>query len=132
NSQAVAAPNTNQFLFDEFGGAQNFTENGFQALIVSTNLDPTGGLFNWPVLTFTLPFLGTAGDVLMHEPLEPGSPVLDVLRFDGQGHLIFYSDNLDGIDAPADTPGPPDPFSTNIFDIIEQGGGSFAFGLYTP
>jgi len=131
-SHVNAAPNTNLFMVDEFGGGLNLTENGQQTLFSTNAMDPTGGLFNWPVLTFTLPFLGTAGDVLMHEPLQPGSPVLDVLRFDGQGHLIFYSDNLDGFDAPADTPGMPDPLLANTFDIVELGNATFAYGSYIP
>ena len=132
SSNAIADPNTNLVLVDEFGGGRFLTLSGYQVLSVATNLDITGGLLNWPVLTYTLPYQGTAGDVLMHESLQPGSPVLDVLRFDGQGHLIFYSDNLDGFDAPADTPGMPDPLLTNTFDIIELGDPTYAYGNYIP
>jgi len=132
SSNAKADPSTNTVIVDEFGGGRYQSLGGYPALAVVTNLDTTGGLLNWPVLTYTLPFLGTAGDVLMHEPLQPGSPVLDVLRFDGQGHLIFYSDNLDGFDAPADTPGMPDPLQTNTFDITELGNATFAYGNYVP
>src|SRR5438477_7358545 len=81
---AIAQP---VFSFDEFGNGA-FGPGQLQP-------DPTGGYTNGPVLVYQLPFAGTPGDVLMHDPLE-GNLVLDVLRFDGAGHLIFYSDNVDG------------------------------------
>jgi len=72
-----------------------------------------GGLAN--VLTFSLlnPPALTAGDVLLQDGV--GGPILDVVRFnpnevcvDGShGCLVFYSDNVDGFDNPADTPSPP-------------------------
>lgn len=87
---------------------------------------------NWPVLIYDLPFAGVAGDVLMRDPLESGSPILDVLRFDGAGHLTFYSDSIDGYDAPADTPGPPNQFINFVF-INEQGAeGQVQDGFWLP
>src|SRR5262245_5717621 len=94
--------------------------------------DPTGGLLGWNVLVYNLPFPGVAGDVLMHD-FTLADPFFDVLRFDGQGHVIFYSDNVDGYDAPADTPAPPSPLLANQPHILEQGPeGGFQFGTYTP
>src|SRR3974377_1295401 len=87
------------FTVDEFGNS-NFGPPG-QLLP-----DPTGGVPNANVLIYQLPFPGVAGDVLMMD--NPANPVmLDVLRFDGNFHLIFYSDNADGFASPADTPSPP-------------------------
>jgi hypothetical protein len=72
-----------------------------------------GGLAG--VLTFSLlnPPALTAGDVLIQDGI--GGPILDVVRFnpneicvDGsRGCLVFYSDNVDGLDNLADTPSPP-------------------------
>jgi len=93
--------------------------------------DPTGGLTNWNVLIYNLPFAGVPGDVLMHDG-GPTNAVLDVIRFDGQGHLIFYSDNTDGLDAPADTPAPPSPLMPNRVDILEVGSETNNFADYFP
>ena len=69
------------------------------------------------------------GDVVL---VEPSGEISDVIRFnlaeeesgfDGlftSAMLVFYSDNSDGIDAPADT-GFPTGFSTNIVRIPELG-----------
>src|SRR5207302_1852362 len=107
-----------QISIDEYG---HMTTNNVLALPGVLAPDPTGGLLNWNVLIYTLPFRGVRGDVLIQDPSESGSPILDVIRFDGQSRMIFYSDSIDGYDAPADTPGPPDPFlNPNVF-INEQG-----------
>ncbi|PWU20215.1 MAG: hypothetical protein C5B50_04515 [Verrucomicrobia bacterium] len=83
--------------------------------------DPTDGLMNWnSVLIYTLPFAGVRGDVLVQDPVQ-GSPILDVLRFDGANHLIFYSDSIDGYDSLADTPGPPNPFLPLIAGPYTEG-----------
>src|SRR6266404_5684762 len=85
---------------------------GFQA-------DPgPGGLAG--VMTYGLldpPGL-TAGDVLLQDGI--GGLILDVVRFNAAeqcfgslGCLVFYSDNIDGFDAGADTFGPPGAFYTN-------------------
>src|SRR5690348_9406862 len=58
------------------------------------------------VMTYRLPFAGVPGDVLLHDGALT-APFLDVVRFNGNGTLLFYSDNTDGFDAPADTPSPP-------------------------
>lgn len=119
---AATAQVTNLFNFDEFGNG-NLQTNGVISAQMTYQLapDPTGGLANWKVLMYDLPFLGTAGDLLIQDPAQPGSPILDVLRFDGASHVIIYSDDLDGYDAPGDTPGPPDPFLPNIALAKEQG-----------
>src|SRR5271165_837956 len=55
--------------------------------------DPTGGVLNWNVLVYNLPFAGLPGDVLMYDPVVGTTNYVlgDVLRFDGNGHMIFYS-----------------------------------------
>src|SRR2546421_647225 len=121
-----------QITVDEDGRGAYQTLTGISNFFGKLGPDPTGGLLNWPVLIYDLPFAGQAGDVLMRDPLEPGSPILDVLRFDGAGHLIFYSDSIDGYNAPGDTPGPPNPFFNYVF-INEQGAeGQIQYGYWLP
>ena len=86
----------------------------------------------------------TPGDVFLFDPNEPGSPVLDVIRFnsffadnvaaiDGSPFtLVFYSDNIDGFDALADTPSPPLAFYTNQVRIAEVGPEGNNGAFYTP
>ena len=109
--------------FDEFGNS-NYQPGQLLP-------DPTGGYTNGPVLVFNLPFLGVQGDVLMHEG-SFSNAFLDVIRFTGQGQLIFYSDNTDGIDAPADTLAPPNPLFPNQVHILEVGPEGNNGAFYTP
>ena len=121
------------FSLDEFGHGIVQTNGVFMAPMTSAlGPDPTGGLLNWNVLIYTLPFAGVQGDVLVQDPFEPGSPILDVLRFDGNSHVIFYSDSIDGFSAPADTPGSPDPFFPNQVFLNELISGQFNLVNYTP
>src|SRR5438874_12945959 len=93
-------------------------------------LDPgPGGLS--PVLIYTLPFLGVQGDVFLTDADFGGAP-LDVIRFNGDGTLIFYSDNIGGFDAPADTSGPPTVLYTNRVSIPEIGPEGNNGAFYTP
>jgi hypothetical protein len=114
--------------------------NGFnQALPCTFQNDPgPGGLAN--VMTYGLlnpPGL-VAGDVFLQDGV--GGPILDVIRFNPSeicsgttGCLVFYSDNVDGFDARADTAGPPTAFYTNTITLLETGfeGGSQG-ATYTP
>jgi hypothetical protein len=104
---------------------------GFFSFDTGPGADPTQ-----PVLTYTLPFAGVQGDVLLVDPADPNCPVpfciLDVLRFNGDGTVILYSDNLDGIDSFADTANPPTAnYSNSVFPFeigSEVNNGIF----YTP
>lgn len=117
----------------------NGTINGFggpQALPCGFANDPgPGGLNN--VMTYDLlnpPGL-VAGDVLMVER-SVGDPcqgcVLDIIRFNPNGTLVFYSDNLDGFDSGADTFGPPGALYANNVSIDEVGTEQFNWGHYIP
>src|SRR5437867_5260497 len=109
--------------FDEFGNGA-FGPGTLQP-------DPgPGGLPS--VMTYPLPFAGTVGDLLVHDPNQ-GGLVLDVVRWNGNGTLLFYSDNIDGVDAPADTPSPPQSFYANQANA-EEGGveGGLEDLFYTP
>lgn len=122
SNHAHAAITNAVYNFDEFGHG-NITLNGADQGTFGATLSPDttlGGLANWNVLTYTLPFAGFQGDVLVRDPAIDGSPIMDVLRFDGNFHLIVYSDSLNGIVDPADTPGPPNPFYSNLLFTDKQ------------
>lgn len=93
------------------------------------------------VMTYNLlgPPSLVAGDVLIFEGEDDGG-FSDVIRFNPAGtgtpgypaSLLFYSDNVDGFDEPADTPSPPGQFYPNVVRIFEIGPEGFNFALYTP
>lgn len=108
--------------FDEFGNSS--TGAG------SLKADPgPGGLSS--VMTYSLPFPGVQGDVRLTDAASGGA-TLDVIRFNGDGTLIFYSDNVDGADAPADTASPPGGAYTNVVAIPEVGPEGNNGAFYTP
>jgi uncharacterized repeat protein (TIGR01451 family) len=84
-----------------------------------------GGLAG--VLIYPLPFTGTQGDVL-----SLGNDVGDVLRFNGDGTVIFYSDNLDGFDSMADTATPPGASYGNTASATETGSETQDASYYVP
>jgi PEP-CTERM motif len=127
----------------DFGGAPVPTTG-----VLKSDPGP-GGLSS--VLTYDLlgPPSLVAGDVLMFDVAE-GS-IRDVIRFNPAGtgsasypaSVLFYSDNLDGFDAPADTPAPPGALYPNVLTINEVALGPLPFvvipapegvkgALYTP
>jgi hypothetical protein len=112
---------------DENGNGIGTIGNGFLAP------DPgPGGLAG--VLTYRLPFAGVQGDVLMLS-MEPGfiNPVVfDVIRFNGNGTVLFYSDNVPVFDSLADTPGPPGILYPDSVFIPEVGPEGNNLGIYTP
>lgn len=83
-----------------------------------------------PVLTYTLPFAGVAGNVLLIEP-ETGIPG-DVLQFSGNGTVIFYSKT--DSDALAERFQPPIfPFPVhNSIKLSETVSGVTDGAFYTP
>jgi hypothetical protein len=125
----VFAPGAHAALItvDENGNGIGTTENG------SLRPDPgPGGLPS--VLTYNLPFTATPGDVAL-SGIEPGFPfpvVFDYIRFNGNGTLVFYSDNVLTFDSLADTPGPPLRFYANRNTISEVGPEGDNGALYTP
>jgi hypothetical protein len=114
---------------DEFGNGATDYQTPLHSLPSGLTTDPSGGL-GVPVLVYALPFTPTPGDVHLTEIV--GSTVVDsdVIRF-FSNFLIFYSDNGDGVDAPADT-GFPDPLSTNVVFISEVGPEGNNGAKYTP
>lgn len=140
-SSASALVNGNIVLTVDENGHGNI--NGFgapQALPFALQNDPgPGGLPN--ILTYDMlnpPGL-VSGDVLLQD--GPGGPILDVVRFNanevcagggGTGCLLFYSDNVDGFDSLADTPGPPGQLYANNVTILEVGPEGHNGAIYIP
>jgi hypothetical protein len=86
------------------------------------------------VLTYNLPFTGTQGDVAL-SGIEPGSPfpiVFDIIRFNSNGTLDFYSDNVPTFDSLADTPSAPLRPYANRITISEVGPEGNNGAFYTP
>ena len=116
-----------------FAGLITVDENGngtVNGTPIRGNLGPDpgpGGLGS--VLIYPLPFAGTQGDLKL---LEPGGVFYDLVRFNGDGTLIFYSDNVDGFDAIADTPGPPGAFYANLVAADEVGPNNVNGSIYIP
>ena len=93
-------------------------------------VDPFSGL---TTLAYTLPFAGVRGDVILEE--TPGQPA-DLLRFDGNFNLFFYSDAnaANPADAPADIVGGFPSFLPVKLIFSETGPEAGPNGLfgYTP
>ena len=90
-----------------------------------------GGLLS--VLTYLLPFAGVQGDVLMSSvETDFGRVVFDVIRFNGNGTVLFYSDNVPVSDSLGDTPSPPGALYANQITIAEVGPEGNNAGIYTP
>jgi hypothetical protein len=91
-------------------------------------VDPSSGM---NTLEYTLPFAGVAGDVLLQE--LPGGPMSDILRFDGNSHVFFFSDNSDGVDSLADVGLPTTLLANTAGPFLETGvEGGFQNYIYTP
>ena len=120
---------------DENGHGTLVNSNGFKSALPFALLpDPgpgglpaalTYGLLNPPGLV--------AGDLILIER-GPGAPISDLIRFNPNqngGSLVFYSDNLEGADALADT-GFPTAFYTNNTTFFEVGPEGANGITYTP
>ena len=134
SAQAFSTTNT----VNENAQGLSINTGGFMATLpVSFQTDNgPGGLAN--ALTYSLlnpPGL-TAGDLLLRESL--GGPISDIIRFNPTencsgsiGCLVFYSDNLDGIDSRADIGLPADLY-TNTVSFVEIGPEGNNGMIYTP
>jgi hypothetical protein len=138
SAAALGANGNIVIVVDENGHG---TINGFaglEGLASYMAADPgPGGLAN--TLTYDLlnpPGL-VSGDVGL---LDPEGFVLDYLRFNATevnpsgnvGSLVFYSDNVDGFDALADTPSPPGALYPNNIVIPEVGTETQNGAIYIP
>lgn len=81
--------------------------------------DPFSGM---TTLAYQLPFPGVPGDVQLIEPGVPQPNISDVVRFDGNFHLYFFSDNTDGPPFdPADVGLPPPSAALQSVVLLEVG-----------
>lgn len=103
----------------------NGNSNGIPLVFALTPDPGPGGSPSVLVLTYTLPFNTVQGDVLI---FDSGS-FQDMIRFNGNSTVIFYSDNLDGFDAIGDTASPPAGFYANPVNLNETLAGDIS---YTP
>jgi hypothetical protein len=138
---ALVAPASAQSIItavvDEFGNSAVYFDSVFVGSLPPAFFAPDpgpGGLSS--VLTYPIPVTVVPGDVLLTDA-DFGGLRLDVVRFNtdaatGTSTLLFYSDNLDGFDAPADTSSPPSAFYTNLVSIPEIGTEAFNYSLYSP
>ena len=81
-SSALAQP---LITVDEFGKG-NINGNPLPSAI---GVDPFSGI---ATLVYTLPFAGSRGDVVMLEPGPVPQQTTDILRFDGNGSMFFFSE----------------------------------------
>jgi hypothetical protein len=106
---------------DENGNGTGTVGSGY----LSNDPGP-GGLNN--VLTYNLPFTATQGDVEVFD--FPSFVPSDVIRFNGDGTLIFYS-NPDGVfDSMADTSAPPGNVYANL--VVGPEGLDYTPGVGDP
>ena len=95
----------------------------------SLMLDPFSGM---TTLAYQLPFPGTPGDIQLIEVNRPQPNISDVIRFDGNSHLFFFSDQDGPPVDPADV-GLPQPSAVlQSIAIPEVGPEGNNGALYTP
>ncbi len=113
---------SNIFTMDNIGDAY-FTPSLLYPSAQAT--DPISGLYT---LQYTLPFTGTAGDVLLEEGVS--GPITDLLRFEGDNVYVF---STDGVGTPAYVPTLPATGSPSYGPIlpVSSGAQSYTFS-YSP
>jgi hypothetical protein len=125
----VAAQLSPTVTVDENGNC-SFTHGSIIVRCNSETLAPDpgpGGLGSVLTYLHPVPIPMTVGDVM----LTDNGVTLDVLRFNGNT-LLFYSDNLGGVDALGDTSSPPGAFYDNSVSIPEIGTEGNNGAFYTP
>jgi hypothetical protein len=114
---------------DEWGNGVGTRGAGFRGP------DPTGGIYNWNVLIYNLPFAGTPGDLQVYEQRN-GRKLSQVIRFTGHSQLVFYSNDVGGLNEPADTPTPPQNAwpvgGMNAAQVDVTGSEGVVYAFYQP
>jgi hypothetical protein len=117
---------------DEAGNGSLIDPTGL-VITLPSSMGPDPGPGGLPsVLTYHLPagLNGIQGDLLLTD--GPNQTPLDVIRFNGDGTILFYSDSVDGVDDPADTPSPPQGLYTNLVSVPEVPVGAGDGATYIP
>jgi hypothetical protein len=137
-SMSVAHAGAITFTVDEFGNGSFSGFTGSGTLAPAFIPDPSGGVAG-NVLAYALPsgVPSTPGDLILDEPGGSLAPITsDYVRFfttgGGTHLLIFYSDNGDGVDSPADISGLPTNPSTNLVHVLEVGPEGNNGATYSP
>jgi len=121
---AAAPAHASLIQFDQFGNGLNDST----PLPASFTTYDNGGN---PVqaLTYTLPFSGVAGDLILTDPNFSDLP-LEVLIFPGDGTVQFFAGNLPN--SLAFLPSPPALDSSNLIFVSDVGPEDTNFATYTP
>ena len=82
----------------------------------SLQLDPMSGM---TTLTYLLPFPGVPGDVQLIEVNKPAPNISDIVRFDGNSHLFFFSDQ-DGPPVDLADVGLPPPLAGLLTVVVPE------------
>ena len=119
-SSALAQP---LISVDEWG---NGTIGGSPLPWQTSLVEPFSGM---TTLSYNLPFLGNRGDVVI---ADSDGTVSDIIRFDGNSHLFFFSDLPPAISlADVGIPGPVAAAPALFFNEVIVGGAEGYFG-YLP
>jgi len=127
---AAFAQGLNLVTVDELG---NGNWNG-QPLPSFISPDPFAGI---ATLTYRLPWPGVPGDVYLFEPNTPvPGPPSDIIRFDGQSNMYFYSER-ETTDQPPFDPAdvfqfPPPIAALQVINLMESGPEGNNGAFYTP
>ena len=127
---AALGQNTNVITVDELGKG---SFNG-AALPSGITVEPFSGI---ATLTYSLPFPTVPGDVQLFEVNAAGTNQLsDVIRFDGNGHLFFFSER-EATDVPPFDPADVNQFPSpiaglNVVALIENGPEGNNGAFYNP
>jgi hypothetical protein len=117
------------FGFDAIFTIDNIGNAYFTSSLLSPHTQATDPASGLTTLQYTLPFAGTAGDVLFRESAT-GSAT-DLLRFDGNSHVYFFS--TDGIGTPAYVPVLPAAISPSQGPFtLQLSGGQLGYQYYSP
>jgi len=95
-------------------------------LLSSLQVEPLSGM---TTLTYQLPFPGVPGDVQLIEVNKPQPDISDVIRFDGNFHMFFFSDQDGPPVDPADV-GLPPPLAGWLTVVVPETGPEGNNGAY--
>lgn len=120
----ASATRAGTLQFDQFG------DGSFDSAPLAALLQNDPGPGGYPsALTYSLPFMGVQGDLILTDPNFSDLP-MEIIRFNGDGTLIFYAGNLP--DSVAFVPNPPGMLYDNIAIVSDTGPEVSSSATYTP